>query len=507
MGNIDEYVQEKSCTYRGELYFVRDNGAVLRKTPEGKRQRSLDNQWTFGTKNASNGYMTIGGHRVHIIVATAFFGERDSKVYVVDHIDTNRCNNRVENLRWLTRLENILLNEPTRKKIEWICGSVESFLENPSVLRGYESKDRNFEWMRTVSKEEAANTLKNWKTLLEHSKRDNASGQPIGDWIFGTRGIQYDTLPKHNIQRNSQSIDSNDEESNAEKKSMQGEQKRLIQEEEQRAMAREKNAMKKALKEAVLSVVQANGWTIEKNAAGEGWKVDLLLSDAHRKIGIKLLGTTRKVREEYDSMKSSGVRACWLGSKYDGHYGVLYPCFDVNIDNGVSVMVSGVSVPLDQLLLSLMNDSLCVEEFITVNKLKVRFVPINCYNCKSEHYIYIVCGVISEEYPLLATNEGMNNEGVGVPALDPIVVDGVKSYFNEHPDLHYPIGEIKERYSKTIEERYMSFGCPYCDSLVGKWYLNNIEMNAIYEVDDENVHIIELKEPGLTLAMPHWVIR
>ena len=35
----------------------------------------------------------------------------------IDHIDTNRCNNRKENLRWFTKLENALNNEITRNKI------------------------------------------------------------------------------------------------------------------------------------------------------------------------------------------------------------------------------------------------------------------------------------------------------------------------------------------------------------------------------------------------------
>ena len=63
------------------------------------RPRKLDNVWTFGEKNERTGYMTVGTARVHIIVATAFHGENDSKKLVVDHIDTNRCNNRAENLR------------------------------------------------------------------------------------------------------------------------------------------------------------------------------------------------------------------------------------------------------------------------------------------------------------------------------------------------------------------------------------------------------------------------
>ena len=53
---------------------------------------------------------------------------------MVDHIDSNCRNNRPENLRWLTRLENALKNPATRKKIEYLCGSIEAFLENPSML-------------------------------------------------------------------------------------------------------------------------------------------------------------------------------------------------------------------------------------------------------------------------------------------------------------------------------------------------------------------------------------
>ena len=114
---INDYKDIKECIYKEEHYSVRDNGAVMRHLRDGKKPRRDDGVWTFGVKNPQNGYMMLGQHRVHIIVATAFLGARDSKVYVVDHIDTNRCNNRVENLRWFTRLENALNNEITRNKI------------------------------------------------------------------------------------------------------------------------------------------------------------------------------------------------------------------------------------------------------------------------------------------------------------------------------------------------------------------------------------------------------
>ena len=60
MNLINSYILERTCTYKGETYRVRDNGAVYRQPrPEG-RPRKDDSIWTFGEKNATNGYMYIG---------------------------------------------------------------------------------------------------------------------------------------------------------------------------------------------------------------------------------------------------------------------------------------------------------------------------------------------------------------------------------------------------------------------------------------------------------------
>ena len=177
----------KECEYKGERYSVRSDGAVMRHQRETMRKRKLDGVWSFGTLNAKTGYLDFCGERVHRIVATAFHGEAPSDQHVVDHIDTNRQNNRPENLRWLTKLENILLNEVTRKKVELICGSIEAFLENPSLLYGYETEDINFRWMRNVTKEEAQFCLDNWthwaKTAAPDPNYKKAESH-VGDWIF-----------------------------------------------------------------------------------------------------------------------------------------------------------------------------------------------------------------------------------------------------------------------------------------------------------------------------------
>jgi len=154
----------------------------MRHPREGKRLRKDDNVWTFGKPNEKTGYMEIAGQRVHRIVAFAFLGDPPTEQHVVDHIDTNRRNNRPENLRWLTRLENALNNPITRARIENLCGSIEVFLADPSVLRGHEMIDPNFNWMRTVSPEEARASLErltNW--AKEHPKPQGGS---LGEWVF-----------------------------------------------------------------------------------------------------------------------------------------------------------------------------------------------------------------------------------------------------------------------------------------------------------------------------------
>lgn len=78
--------------------------------------------------------LRIDGHtvsiHVHRVVAETFIENPSGKPYV-DHIDTNRRNNRVENLRWCTTRENhnnplSLINHGDAAEEEWRNGSFNS---------------------------------------------------------------------------------------------------------------------------------------------------------------------------------------------------------------------------------------------------------------------------------------------------------------------------------------------------------------------------------------------
>lgn len=163
---LNDYSEIRECEFEGERYSVRNNGAVMRH-PKSTRMRQHDSYWTFGIPDKA-GYPAIAGKRVHRIVAAAFLPSPERDDFVIDHIDTNKRNNRVSNLHWVSRLDNIIKNPITRKKIELVTGlPIEEVLKDMSVLRNLDLKP-NLAWMRYVSQEEATRSLKTWLSWAEN---------------------------------------------------------------------------------------------------------------------------------------------------------------------------------------------------------------------------------------------------------------------------------------------------------------------------------------------------
>lgn len=195
MVDLNDFKQQTECFYKDEHYSVRDNGAVLRFPLDPTRPRPTDNKWNTGKKNIKTGYLEIASVPIHRIIATAFHGEPPTKEHVVDHIDTNKQNNRPENLRWVTRLENILLNPITERRIELVCGSIEEFLADPSKFRD-KFQEPNYEWMCKVSVQEAQVSK---SRLLAWAESDKPlRGGKLGDWIHNRRlpNVRIEEVPE-----------------------------------------------------------------------------------------------------------------------------------------------------------------------------------------------------------------------------------------------------------------------------------------------------------------------
>lgn len=79
-------------------YFISESGDVY---------NSNDDRILEGSMNKQNGYHRVNiqgkSYHTHMLVCTAFYGDRPTKKHEVDHINRCRTWNHVDNLRWILK--------------------------------------------------------------------------------------------------------------------------------------------------------------------------------------------------------------------------------------------------------------------------------------------------------------------------------------------------------------------------------------------------------------------
>jgi len=96
---------------------------------QGRIRNAMTKRINYGYVDA-HGYVIVGGsdkkYKVQRLVALAFIPNPDNKP-MVDHIDGNKINNSVKNLRWATREENAhntKMWSSNKSGIKGVCFSV-----------------------------------------------------------------------------------------------------------------------------------------------------------------------------------------------------------------------------------------------------------------------------------------------------------------------------------------------------------------------------------------------
>ena len=118
--------------------MVRSDGMVLLPSKPGHPEH-----WTKGCKDG-RGYYHVGINRktysIHRLVAETFI-ENSENLHDIDHIDRDKSNNSVENLRWVTRQQNLYNRIKTNKIGERACDMTKQEYKN-MYLRKWREKQK-----------------------------------------------------------------------------------------------------------------------------------------------------------------------------------------------------------------------------------------------------------------------------------------------------------------------------------------------------------------------------
>lgn len=248
----------------------------------------------------------------------------------------------------------------------------------------------------------------------------------------------------------------------------------------------------------------------------DDWRADVMAIKGGVRIAFEVQWSPQNMEctmQRQERYKNADVRGCWFFKSPPKDYQASrdLPLFKLEVADGVCTVIFNPSgydswqeynnrtIPLSDFVKNLVSKKLkFCDEVRAKKRQKIRmiFTEIDCWKCKKPFHIYYLddlkspCG---------------NNISIDIfnHQMITIAMDFVKSREGQHIRL----GEIKKRYSKTVNESYMSFGCPHCDAIVGNHYLHHeILMEVLYH-EDSSPAILE-KEVVLSdqfrQSEPHW---
>jgi hypothetical protein len=158
-------VNEHGVVYSTGRFIIRSDGRKRTCKPRILSQRVTSRGYLMSTLTDING--TAKATMVHRLVASAFLGDKENML--VDHIDGNKKNNHVSNLRYCHGYENLTFRN-TEKKYK---NDTPNIYFDASRNQYYVTFQRNkvkITLGRFKTKEDAVNALNSAKCLYEQQQ-------------------------------------------------------------------------------------------------------------------------------------------------------------------------------------------------------------------------------------------------------------------------------------------------------------------------------------------------
>ncbi len=266
---------------------------------------------------------------------------------------------------------------------------------------------------------------------------------------------------------------------------------------------------------AIVSTCNDLGIKAIQEYGGHEWRADVYVPNNGKPIAFEIqlsLQSLKRTLERQAKYIRDGIIGCWLFespvSKLNEERPDL-PLFYVEdiVDSDLQVNLGDRrKVDLRTFLQNFISNNI---QFKSIAKTKRKqlvslvFYKMECWKCKEMNHLFYVdtpfyaaCNAKIQPSEALWESSSMEYR--------PEIIALANKFVESRKDLDLKLGAIKNRYSKTVEDSYTSFGCYKCDSIFGDWYVMEAKIDIIYEPKELTYQgEIELEE-SVELPIQHW---
>jgi len=264
------------------------------------------------------------------------------------------------------------------------------------------------------------------------------------------------------------------------------------------------------VKYEVAQICRELGYEVREEYKGNDWRADVLVLANNQMYAFEIQTSAQSLKrtlERQEKYIRDVVVGCWLFEKEPKQNEELehLPLFKLNNNNDqLTVSLKDrKELPLNLFLRDFLQDKIRFSEKLSPHEIEVRFIEFHCWKCKLKNHIYYIGNFISPCNAELFDGdiEMWDSEKL---IFDPQIKDKVLSYAEKNKELN--MATIKERYSRTINDSYMSFGCSECDSIFGDWFVHEAVIETWYGDGVIDKMIIQTEDTSLDLQVeiPHW---
>lgn len=233
----------------------------------------------------------------------------------------------------------------------------------------------------------------------------------------------------------------------------------------------------------ILDICTSLGLSAQTEYRGNGWRADVFVPIDGRKYAFEVQlspQSLKKTQERQAKYIRDGVVGCWLFEKEPARQKSEMedlPIFKLEFsDNKTFVSLKKRKIlSLEDFVHDFLYDKIKFCHTLTpLPFVEIYFLEMRCWKCGAINHIYYVAPFQSSCNTIINYEEAMWVSDKLV--FHPFIISKIQDYANLNKYLNLAI--VKPRYSHTVGDSYMSFGCHKCDSIFGDWYVQNAVMDS-----------------------------